>query len=407
MANFKLNNPQVVGKLKLPAETANKVLTVDSSGQVTSATASTTELGYLVGVTSAIQTQISAKADASALSGYVPTTTTVNGHALSANVSVTKSDVGLGNVDNTSDANKPVSTATQTALDLKADLVGGVIPITQIPPAAIERLVIVANQAARYALTTATVQNGDTVKDADTTLMYFVKDDTQLSSAAGYEAYTAGGAASVPWTGITGIPTPVSSLTGTNTGDQDLSGLVLKTTTVNGHALSSNVTVSASDVGLGNVANVNQIPMSYLDTDGTLAANSDTKVASQKATKTYIDAHIGASAVAGDISLTTFAASNNISSPANVTGLAFAAGTVRGFKAIVTVAITATSSLNEVFELIGVQTASGFVMATNSVGDDSGVVFSITSAGQVQYTSTNISGFTANKIAFRAEVTNV
>jgi hypothetical protein len=36
----------------------------------------------------------------------------------------TKSDVGLGNVDNTSDLNKPVSTATQTALDLKANLAG-------------------------------------------------------------------------------------------------------------------------------------------------------------------------------------------------------------------------------------------------------------------------------------------
>jgi hypothetical protein len=34
---------------------------------------------------------------------------------------VTKSMVGLGNVDNTSDANKPVSTATQAALDLKAN----------------------------------------------------------------------------------------------------------------------------------------------------------------------------------------------------------------------------------------------------------------------------------------------
>jgi hypothetical protein len=54
------------------------------------------------------------------LSGYVPTTTTVNGHALSANVSVTAADIGLGNVNNTSDANKPVSTAQQTALDAKA-----------------------------------------------------------------------------------------------------------------------------------------------------------------------------------------------------------------------------------------------------------------------------------------------
>jgi len=35
--------------------------------------------------------------------------------------SLVKGDVGLGNVDNTSDASKPVSTATQTALNLKAD----------------------------------------------------------------------------------------------------------------------------------------------------------------------------------------------------------------------------------------------------------------------------------------------
>ncbi len=42
-------------------------------------------------------------------------TTTLHSHT------VTKSDVGLGNVDNTSDANKPVSTATQTALDGKVD----------------------------------------------------------------------------------------------------------------------------------------------------------------------------------------------------------------------------------------------------------------------------------------------
>ncbi len=37
-------------------------------------------------------------------------------------LALTKSSVGLSNVDNTSDANKPVSTATQTALDLKANI---------------------------------------------------------------------------------------------------------------------------------------------------------------------------------------------------------------------------------------------------------------------------------------------
>ena len=51
----------------------------------------------------------------------VPDTRKVNGHALADDVSVTKGDVGLGNVDNTSDADKPVSTAQQAALDKKAD----------------------------------------------------------------------------------------------------------------------------------------------------------------------------------------------------------------------------------------------------------------------------------------------
>ena len=41
---------------------------------------------------------------------------------LKANItSLNKEGVGLGNVDNTTDLNKPISTATQTALDLKAN----------------------------------------------------------------------------------------------------------------------------------------------------------------------------------------------------------------------------------------------------------------------------------------------
>lgn len=40
---------------------------------------------------------------------------------LKTDLALTKSDVGLANADNTSDADKPVSTAAQTALNLKAD----------------------------------------------------------------------------------------------------------------------------------------------------------------------------------------------------------------------------------------------------------------------------------------------
>ena len=45
---------------------------------------------------------------------------------------VTQTQVGLGNVDNTSDANKPISTATQTALDLKVDTTDATITTTNI-----------------------------------------------------------------------------------------------------------------------------------------------------------------------------------------------------------------------------------------------------------------------------------
>lgn len=80
----------------------------------------TNDSGY---ITSSAVTSVNTKTGAVVLAasdvGAVPTTRTVAGHALSANVTISKSDVGLGNVDNTSDAGKPISTATQTALDGK------------------------------------------------------------------------------------------------------------------------------------------------------------------------------------------------------------------------------------------------------------------------------------------------
>jgi len=50
------------------------------------------------------------------LSVYVPSSRTINSKPLTANITLVKGDIGLGNVDNTSDANKPVSTAQAAAL---------------------------------------------------------------------------------------------------------------------------------------------------------------------------------------------------------------------------------------------------------------------------------------------------
>ena len=66
----------------------------------------------------------STKAVADTLYAAKSLETTVSTHLSASNPhNITKSTVGLGNVDNTSDLNKPVSTAQQTAIDAKVDKV--------------------------------------------------------------------------------------------------------------------------------------------------------------------------------------------------------------------------------------------------------------------------------------------
>lgn len=96
-------------------------------------------------------------------------------------------------------------------------IASGTISIDRLPKAALERLVVVADDTARFALTTATVQSGDTVKVTSTGKMYLIKDESKLNSEDGYEPYTASQASSVPWSGVTGKPStftpPTSSAT--------------------------------------------------------------------------------------------------------------------------------------------------------------------------------------------------
>ncbi len=120
-----------------------------------------------------------------------------------------------------------------------------------------------------------------------------------------------------------------------------------------------------------------------------------------------IDTELATLQSAGDIKETSFSSTNNQGSVANITGFAFANGTVRAFEAIVSVHINATGSLYEMFKLTGIQRGSDWKMDVSSVGDSSGITFSITNAGQIQYTSTNISGFSAVTIKFRATTLSV
>ena len=133
---------------------------------------------------------------------YKSVTVNAQGHITAGTNPTTLAGYGI------TDAAKSVHThkAADITDNIPASKISGVLSIDNIPKAALERQVPVADDTARFKLTTDDVQNGDVVKVTSTGLMYFVTDQTKLNSADGYMEFTAGSAASVPWTGVTGKP---------------------------------------------------------------------------------------------------------------------------------------------------------------------------------------------------------
>lgn len=111
--------------------------------------------------------------------------------------------------------------------------------------------------------------------------------------------------------------------------------------------------------------------------------------------------------VTGDIDPTSFSLANNQSAATNVTGLAFANASVRSAVVHYSVFVGATNSFYECGMLYLINQNSMWDMAQTSNGDNTGVVFTITAAGQIQYTTPNYAGFTLAKMGFRALVTQV
>lgn len=132
---------------------------------------------------------------------YTKVTVDANGHVTEGSNPTTLAGYGI-----TDGASKVHTHNSDDIVSLDASKLTGTIDIERLPAGALERLVIVANDAERFSLTTANVQKGDTVKVVETGLMYFVVDDAKLAEEAGYESYTAGTATSVPWSGVTGKP---------------------------------------------------------------------------------------------------------------------------------------------------------------------------------------------------------
>ena len=135
-------------------------------------------------------------------------------------------------------ASSHTHTASQITDNIPASKITGVLSLSNIPAGALERLVPVTDDTARLKLTTSQVQNGDVVKVNSTGKMYFVKDDTKLTSEDGYEVFAAGTAAAVAWANVTGKPSSMPA--------SDVSSWA---------KASTKPTYTKSEVGLSNVDN--------------------------------------------------------------------------------------------------------------------------------------------------------
>ena len=160
-------------------------------------------------------------------------TSTATDQSLSAN----QGKVLKGLIDGKA-ASSHTHTASQITDSIPASKISGVLSLSNIPAGALERLIPVADDTARFKLTTANAQNGDVIKVTNTGKMYFVKDDTKLSTEAGYEVFVAGTAAAVAWTNVTGRPSSMPA--------SDVSAWA---------KAASKPSYTKSEVGLGNVDN--------------------------------------------------------------------------------------------------------------------------------------------------------
>lgn len=94
-------------------------------------------------------------------------------------------DEGSANEVTSSELRAFIDTTSRNASRLNT----GQIDASLLPAGALSQLKIVADQTARFTLTTSDVQVGDTVKQDDNGELYYVVDETNLNNSTGYKTY--------------------------------------------------------------------------------------------------------------------------------------------------------------------------------------------------------------------------
>lgn len=385
---------QIKSDIIIDGATTNTVPVIDASKKIKSSTVTSTELEQLSGVTSPIQTQIDTAVE------RIDDLTTLSG------VPANSMDLGTftGSII-------PDNSTIKSALQSLETSIGSL-------PDPMEYKGLWDASTNSPALTDGTGNNGDVwyVSVAGTqftpAITFAVGDKAVYNGATGkYEKWdTTESVNSVNGqTGVVVLDTDDISEGATNLYFTDERAQ----DAVGGALVDSNTVDFTYNDGANTITADVKTQMSItsdasgLKLDGDSAAPGNTKYYGTDASgvKGFFD--IPAVGSPGDIQETSFSLANNQAVAANVTGLAFSNAVVRSFKAQVSVAIDASTDLFEHFELNGVQRGADWAMSIESEGDDAGIVFTITNSGQVQYTSSNYTGFSSGVIKFRAWTTSV
>lgn len=169
-------------------------------------------------------------------------------------------------------------------------------------------------------------------------------------------------------------------------------------------------TANASDIPLGTVTETTSAVLTLTGwTDATIGSPTIQVSQSTTSTSGYLSStdwntfNNKPTSASGDINPTSFSAANNVTSAADVTGLAFSNATTGSFEALVQVLVNATTPLRQTYNIQGTQLGAGnWSMSQTTSGNESGFVFTITSSGTIQYTNNNYAGFTSATVRFRA-----